>query len=654
MLSKSKRIRTLALALALSLSATRGHTFVTSAILEFSSDDQLGFYLNGNTLLQVSVFEPFSFQALSTADGTLPLEMFDTDGDNLLACRNTNGGGESMGAAYRLTVHHSDGDPVVIWSVPEQAKMLHVIRPAREPEGWNQINFNDSAWRPATLGFSAGIWAIWPQLSDASFGNFLGLNGYVPFMSHNKDGMANSSDVNIFRSHFRFPVKPAKVVAIVQPSSGRVGQNIAIRLVPGPDSANFSQFNLLAWLPKGLDFVSASPGGTYDPATRRVSWSSGAKALGVHYLKLPAVRVDSASGWTAPQLALGPLKPELGNRIQINVTDAVFNRGTSFGAKRPGWFSLQTPAPEPGTPKILGVIFRTQLRSSASKVNVTDSDSRKEIDPVFFNYSVDGRLKGALKKDVEVSRNTNSGEWYDGYYDASEDRAWTWADVQNVKVKIESSVRGNQERILMAGTQMIVRVYQPAAVSNYCYVKVTEPRCATLEIKAGLFRAGAKLVTSDAVEFPINQQACAPTPVPTPTMAPPPPRLPTPEPTLAPQVTPKPKIDPGTGRPGEIQLGLGCLSANPEPFNFAGTFINFCLKQDADVTINIYNAKTGALVRGFKAGNFRGGDSQVFYNAMDDKQRPLLPGEYVYELVAEKKGVRESRNSLFHFKKDRR
>ena len=162
------------------------------------------------------------------------------------------------------------------------------------------------------------------------------------------------------------------------------------------------------------------------------------------------------------------------------------------------------------------------------------------------------------------------------------------------------------------------------------------------------------MVSSDPAELKVNSRFCPPSPVPSPTPTEIPKaalRMPTPEaPRLA--EAPRPAEAPGQAMAGENRFQLGCLSASPEPFNFAGTFVSFCMKSDANITLNVYASSDGHLVRQMKAGAFRSGDNnQAFFNALDDAGRLLDNGEYVLELVAENKGHRELRNTTVHFNK---
>src|SRR5580700_2759258 len=122
-MSESRRVRGhLGLALAALLWGRPAFAYVTSATLEYFGDDKCGFYLNGHLLLTPENCPYMSnwWGCISTSDGTLPLEYFNNNGDNLLAAANYDLFGDRMYMGYRLTVHHSSGDPVVVWGIPDQ------------------------------------------------------------------------------------------------------------------------------------------------------------------------------------------------------------------------------------------------------------------------------------------------------------------------------------------------------------------------------------------------------------------------------------------------------------------------------------------------------------------------------------------------------
>jgi hypothetical protein len=481
-----------------------------------------------------------------------------------------------------------------------------------------------------------GAYDVLSGLKDPAFAGFLG-TGFVPRLSHNFNMKCNTADHNLYRTHFRFPAKQSKILTLIQPTEGRAGQKVAVRMIPGPDTAEFSQFNVLAWLPAGLDFVSASEGSKYDPALRRLAWSFGKKNLDVGYAVMSAQSVISAANWGSVEKALGPFKEGKG-RKQLNTPAAIFNDGASFTSGHPGWFKMSPHGVNltQWKPQILGVIFHTQTRLGGKDMGTT-----READAVLFNYSVDGSTRGALRHDVEVSRITTSDYWFDGYYDATEDRKWTWDDIGNLAVMYEAQARGNVDKNLMSAMSVTVKYFTPAKAAPYFYASVSDPRCDTLKVNAAVFRVGSKTLAADATDLPVNTQLCVvPTSTPAPTSTPIPVNvvsIPTPQPTNVPLP--------------QNHFRLCCLNVNPQPFNYAGTFVSFSVKKDVDVTLNIYSSATGKVVRQMKAGHFRAGDNQVFFNAVDDAGKILIPGDYLFEVEAENGGIKETVNATFRFKK---
>lgn len=640
-------MRKIFLSLAL-LGALNARAYVTSAILEYTCDDQAAFYLNGSPILERSQFAPFNYEVLSTSDGTLPMELFNITGDNILAVENYDVEGYNMSISYRFTVHTSDGDPIVIWSMPDQAKMLHLPKTSKDPSGWTSSSFDDSSWKPATVATALkGPFDAFCGLKDPAFSGFLGTEAFVPRLSHIFNMNCNTGDHNLFRSHFKFPDHPGKVNALVNPPKAVTNQQVAVRLIPGPDSAEFSQFNILAWLPQGLDLVSASKGGQYDQKLRRIAWNYGSKDLDVRYAKMGVASVVSASGWQNPEKVLGREKSGKLRR-KLNTPDAIWNDGAVFTANREGWFKMEPHNVDLKSwrPIILGVIFHSQM-----KLGGQNSGTVTEADSVRLNYSVDGSMNGALSDDVEVSRMTSNQYWIDGYYDATEDRKWTWEELSRLQVKVIARARGNVDRNLLSSVVATVKYYTPAKASPYFYARVSDPKCEVLKLEAGTFRAGSPLTSSDPVELPVNVANCPATPTPLPTETPIPKavmRIPTPMP-------PQPTETPGLTMAEDVRFHLGCLSAAPEPFSISGTFISFCNKKEINVTLNVYASSTGRLVRQIKPGTFRAADNnQVFFNSLGDDGRMLSPGEYVIELMADKNGHKELRNMTVHIEKKAR
>ncbi len=614
--------------------ACGAHAYITSAILEYCADDTLAFYLNGSMLLERSEFGPFDYDVLSTADGTLPLELFRENEENLFGVENFDTEAGSMNASFRLTVYHSDGDPVCVWSIPEQSKFLHLAKEEKGPAGWTELNFDDSKWGEA-IGVHVTGWADSPKLIDAAFSTLFG-PGPVPYLAHRADSKCRGGDHNLFRSKFRFPNNPAKVEVALNPPKAVYGQPVYVRLIPGPDTTELSQFNMMAWLPKNVELGTTAPGAQYDPNLRRISWRTSKREMNLGYLKLHAEKVVSAGGWGAPEKMLGPWKADKPRRKR-NIPDAVYLDAAVPNQGATGWFKLKAPDIDfsKGIPKIQGVIFRSQI-----KMGGRDGSGSRQVDRIMFNYSVDGRPKGALKNDVDIVHTTWEVHWTDGYYHASEDREWTWDDIKNLMVKIEAQQVGQRDRNLIASVVCTVRYYYPNKVAPWFQAKILEKGCADIQFQTGVFRYGSKLISSDPLMVRVNEGLCAPTPVPTST----------PLPVRIAQATPIPTSTPiPAGRPIPLAaMGLGCLTVAPDPLDFGGGFISFCMKTGATVTVNIYDAaKGGAGMRRIEAGTFRAGNSQVFFNGLDENGKLLPPGRYICEILAKKEGLLESRNCNF-------
>lgn len=599
-------------------------------MLEYCADDYVSFYLNGTCILQRSEIGYADYQILSTADGTLPLENFKENEENIFCADNLNVQ-SSMALSYRFTVYHSDGDPVVIWSDPENSKLLHLKQGESSPAGWTDAGFDDSTWSQAFAYKEPGTWVNLFHLSEHAFDSFLG-SGFVPYLSHLKKGDAGRDERNLFRSKFRFPNHPSKIGVIMNPARINFGGTVSVTLIPGPDTTELSQFYILAWLPSSLQLTNYAPGASFDPKTRRISWKVSNQDMKLSYLKLNAESIVSADGWTAPEKFLGP--PKRGKaREKADIPDRIFEDGAIPHPGAVGWFKMQEPKLDmsQGVPVIQGVIFHSQLKMGKQTAN-----GHPETDKIFFNYSVDGRDKGALKDDVMIARMTGNRYWFDGYYHASEDRRWTFDDIKNLKVMFRTQQVGRRDKNFASSVTCVVRYYYPNRVAPWFQAKVLEKGCVPLKMDTGLFRFGAKLNPADPAELAVNQGLCASTPVPMPTS--------TPVPIAA---GPQPTSTPLPVSAPQISVGLGCLSVSPDPVDYGGTFISFCLKAGASISGHVYT-DSGKGVRSIAASEFRPGQAnQIFFNGMNDEGKLLIPGRYLCELRAEKDGHVETRNTYF-------
>lgn len=610
---------------------------MTSALLEYSIHDKAAFYLNGTPILDRSDFEPNDYEALSTADGGLPAQLLEAPGANLLASEDYEIDSGLLALCYRLTIRRSAGDPIVVWSDPDHVKMLHLGKGQENPEGWNLPGFDDSAWVPAVAGTDLESPAGGPPLpilTEKAFAGVFGLQAFVPILSDLFSFASAPRDRNLYRESFLIPDLPQAVGIRVDKPEATQGQTLRVDLVPGADALDYGAFKLVAWLPQGLKFLDAKPGYTYKPEQGQLSWSVQRKDLHESFAVLSATSVLDAGGWSQPDLALGG--PKAGKaRRQLNVSDYDFNHAAArFTANRPAWFRMSPSGVDltAGRPAILGVLFRTQLRLGGS-----DDAIRTDADLVELNYSVDGREEGALRKNARVSHGMDTnGYWFDAYYEASGDRPWTWEDLDHLAVMIRSKARGTVCQNLLASVVATVRYASLEGADAWFEGQVSAADCASLPLRAEIQRLGKAPVPSEPSAIRANPALCAPGPSATPTSLP----LPSPTGTPGPGIpAPAQSATPGPGAEGKAMASedyfhLGCLATDPEPFNYAGTFLSFCLGRGAVLALKVYDAAGGKLLRSVQAGAFSAGQGQIFFNALDADGKALAPGAYQLELEA--------------------
>lgn len=544
----SKKVMLVAVGLGLSFQAK---AYVTSATLEFNVDHYARIYLNGHLINGDTGQHYPDYAVLSTSDGTLPLEAFVPNGDNLLAIEDIDldSSTSHLNVSYRLTVHHSSGDPVVIWGLPEETKLLHLSQGQKEPAGWFNPKFDDSKWQQGVKMVYGNNWYTDPELPDPAFGIF-GFQGVVPHISYIATGAANPDDMDLCRNHFTFPYSPAKTRLFVNPATARAGQAVAMRLMPGPDAADIGPFMLYADLPQGLDLMSAPGASIFDREKRRVGWNYPSASASVRFLTLTAETVLSSGGWDQPEKVLGGPKPNHPSGwYHPNIPDNLYLDSAAFFPGMQAIFKMQEPDPVTVQhyPVILGVIFHGQMLSGGTNTGTT-----KDVDDVLLNYSVASDSSPALKKSVWISRVASSNAWYDGYYDATEDRHWTWADIQNLKVIYDANTRRTPDKNRVASSWVVVKCFRPQDTAPVFYARVSEPTCKKLEIQAGIYSSRFTAASTDPVLLPVNQQYC-PTPTAIPTVAI----------TIAAEKQATPIV--AGLKPGLEVLGLSCMSSSLNP-----------------------------------------------------------------------------------------
>ena len=614
-----------------------GRAYVTSAVFETNMDTPAKFYLNGNQLGEVRFDKRYGVRVLSTSDDTLPLWMFKNNETNVFAIDNQDIGdyrSGQLGICYRLTIYHSDGDPVVLWSTPEQAKLLHLSEKDPLPQGWQNANFDDSKWVTpnAVFGYRR-TWGAWVELKDNAFDQ-----GFVPHLSHNAHTFCQPGDRNLIRSKFDFPNRHASIQVRTNPAEGVGGRQMAVQLQPGPDVVGMDSFNVLAWIPQGMEVVQASQNGAYDKQNRRLSWKYNQRDMKVNLAELGVSNIIKAPGWNSPNVVLG------GNK-----EDLPYQQGAEISHGLEGWFKMAAPKLSPADYKsrITGVIIYSQIMPSGNF-----NKARDEVDKILFNYSVDGGRTSVMKRPVNIARTAYSlyedGGWVNGYYDATADLNWTWKEVLGLAVSLKSQQVITRDVNRVASIVAIVRYADISEVAPVFTARITSNQCETLAVKAAIFRNGQKGLETDVAELRVNAHACAPTPVPT--------RIPTPVPLIAMVApTPEPTQIAAVVRPQLGDLGLGCLSVSPEPFDIGGTFVNYCLKRSAEVTLIVYSASDGKAVRRIVNQNVRAGKShQIFFNSRTEDGSRLPEGEYIVELQASGHGVKATLNTTVRIVKNKK
>jgi hypothetical protein len=613
-------------------------------------------YLNGTEIKNYDTqFAHFNdYALLCSSDGNLPLELFKYQTDNVLAIYQKGHGGwhefTNMGVSYRLTVYQSAGAPIVVWSTPDNTKFMHYEPGGQPPVGWEKVGFDDKNWKEAVPARMITDYWGWAELPDPAFKGFLGNEGYVPFLSHNKVGNASADMINVFRSTFRLPYKPGKLVTYSYQKQARQGEKVMVRIIPARDVASIGPLSISAALPQGLNPLQA-PGAAYNASTRKLTWNfpSPAKSLATHIQS-----VADNSGFIMPQKAFGPWKPNRPPHDYIrNMTMTEYYDSSSFPSGAQCWFQMSPPPFKdgPGAPIILSVTFQSQFlpRGFNGLVSYT-------VDHIMFNYSTDGTNNGAKGKDgVNISKfagGDGSQNWANGYYDATYDRvAWKWSDLEKLRVMFRGKQVGDKKPDnLLLSCIASVRYYDPKDVAPYFYATVADGACRTVSITGQMISSAtdsSAISASDPVI--LNPQACAPTA--TPTFTPVPTRVPTPRPGVTPP-TPVPTPTPGLAFVG-AKPGIKEVSSAPEPFRRSGCFVYFSLGGSVTNLYFIVYDASGAQIAKIDAGAFSPGKNQLFYDGLTDKKKPLAPGRYTYELRGQVGTYIESFRSAFNKEGDR-
>jgi hypothetical protein len=642
----------LAILAGLLLSTAPAGAFVTSATLEYSAPHPVKFYLNGTEIKNYDSQFPrfFEYDLICSSDGSLPLELFKYKSENVLAIYQKGQGGweqfTNMGVSYRLTIYQSAGAPVVVWSEPGNTKFLH-LNPGQDlPVGWEKPGFDDAKWQEGISARMITDYWGWAELPDPAFRGALGNEGFVPFLSNNRTGAASAGMINIFRSTFRLPDKPGKLVVYPYTPKPKQGDKVLVSLIPARDSASMGNLQVSAVLPKGLDPLQA-PGASFDAATRTLNWRypSPSKSL--------ATNIESVvenNGFVQAQKAFGPWKPNRPPKDYVRgITLEQYYDSATFPSGASGWFKMSAPPfkDSPKAPYILSVTFMCQYQPQGFNGLIEYS-----VEHIMFNYSVDGSLKGVKPdKGVNITKTSvsQSGQyWNKGYYDATYDRHWTWSDLENLKVYFfakQVGARKLDNRLLSCIAS--VRYYDPNDVKPYFYATLSESGCKALTISATI-KSLVNDASSSGSAVIMASNNCAPTPTPTYTPRPTPvPTYPPPPPGATPRPTPTTRPTPVPTAPPSKAPGIKDVNSSPEPFKRGGVYVQFSINNSVTgLKLNVFGA-SGQVVVSVDGGAFAAGPNQIFFDGLDAKKRALAPGKYQYEIEASVGDSKESFRGSF-------
>ncbi len=482
--------------------------YLRAVDLELTGDDYIqGAYVN-NTLIGGTPWRNDTMFFYSTVDGTLPINIFMPGVTNLLAANNPPESGGPNDITYRLTFHFSDGTETYAWSNPDaNSFMFQAPNAGAVPPGWMNIGFSTAGWTnpsPALSYAAAHQWYyVIPDANNAPY-------GYVPYLSDSGPSVHNNPGgvVDLFRTNFTFPDSNVALEKSSNVTGTAVGGTIAYTITLGDFGASIGDVTVYDTLPAGTTIIPGSiiGGGSYNPVTNMVSWNFNVpNAVTMNDVTTNISSVVSEPGWidTSPSSAIG-------------VTD---NAWDAFFSGQPGWFQVAPPVvANENNYVIAGVLFYNTVVDAGPAAG----GSPVGMDPLDFNYSVDGTDNPFLASPPNIMREAGdpTGYWGVGpgtqslgYYDATSDRNWTWADVNNLRVSYTSIAQFQQELVALDGMEMVVQYYQPSVPPFGFSVTVDNQPCpSTLHNTASV--AGSKIITTTSNDAPVDV-LCAITGTPT-------------------------------------------------------------------------------------------------------------------------------------------
>jgi hypothetical protein len=335
--------------------------------------------------------------------------------------------------------------------------------------------------------------------------------GVVPHLTGSFTGYTEVGDAMHYRQRFQAPASAGSLRIYPFQKTARRGEKAAFALIPDRGCSALGPFSISLKLPQGLEPVPGT-GMRWSAPGRELSWnlSPVAQSCALH---LESVLENQ--GAEAPQTALGPWRTGR-NYLDKRKNDGTYWVATGMNSGSSIWYKLSAvPFQDgPSAPSIVGVSFQSQIYPGGGLGDVGDD----RVEDILFNYSVDGSQQGALLQDVNLSRFggamaggpeqddrlSSADTWINGYHVADADRAWTWKDLNALKVHLQARQHGPKHRNKLLSLIASVRYYSQSAAMPRLFLQVTEAAHKTLPLSASFYGLGQAPAGSGQLNFEVN------------------------------------------------------------------------------------------------------------------------------------------------------
>jgi hypothetical protein len=475
------------------LSIAPAHARVLSVDFEYVADDRLDFYLNGQKIEMAGSNDWTYYSVLSSIDGSLPMDAFKWGQKNLIALNNFDTLAGALDCSWRLSVRYSDRPPFVFIATSENTRMLRRTRNQSAPTGWEQVAFDDKVWEAPDEALKAKPLLVWLPMNPAEQQLFH--RDILPRLCATADCECSVKDNNLLRTWFELPALPEGPALTVAPKALEKNDKTGLRLRWGADVGELGARLLSLDVPKGLAVASVSPGA--EVKGRTLEWRAPATGSAGQSTRLLLQKVEDAGGWQDADKVLQRPFQKFMNPIGASVPMA------TFLPDQKAWFKVDVRDPrQRQLGPIQGVLFRAQI--DFEEYNFVSSTTVVLDDRFTLNYSVDGRLNGVLAADQNMLHALSLPLWTQAYYDASADRAWTWNELDNLKVQLMSKRKINKSvSWKMTAFEVWVRS-APRLPEAWAWLRHDGSASGVVQLKASVPLSQGNSLESNLVQVQLN------------------------------------------------------------------------------------------------------------------------------------------------------